>query len=143
MSTRISPRSTARTRPPLWAGLVIAILALAIVLMGCSSASTTTTAVPGGPPTTGGGAPGGGGPTIQVNMQGIAFDPQTVTIKVGDTVNWTNMDDVPHNATAVDNSWKTETFGKGGTGSVTFTTAGTFAYICTVHPNMTGTVIVQ
>lgn len=76
-------------------------------------------------------------------MQGMAFGPQTVTIKVGDTVTWTNKDGVRHNATAVDKSWKTDTFSKGGTGSVTFNTAGTFPYICTVHPSMTGTVIVQ
>lgn len=138
MTTEPSPRSHSRNRPPAWAGIAVAIIVLAIVLVGCSSASTTTTAASS---TTA--APSSGAATVQVNMQGMAFDPQTVTIKVGDTVTWTNKDDVSHNATAVDKSWKTETFGKDGTGSVTFTTAGTFPYICTVHPNMTGTVIVQ
>jgi Plastocyanin len=133
-------------------GIAVAIVAVAVFLVGCSSGSTTTTGTPTGgivttvpsdTPTTGGGAAGGGGATVQVKMEGMAFSPQTVTIKAGDTVTWTDKDDVSHNATAVDKIWKTETFGKDGTGSVTFTTAGTFPYICTVHSNMTGTVIVQ
>ncbi len=121
----------------------VAIVAIALVLVGCSSAGTTTTTVPSGTPTTGGGAAGGGGATVEVKMEGMAFSPQTVTIKVGDTVNWTNKDEAPHNAVAVDKSWQTSTFATGESGSVTFTTAGTFPYICTIHPNMTGTVIVQ
>lgn len=135
----------------LLSGMGLAIIAIAVVLVGCSSASTTTTVaptgglqttIPSGTATTGGGGPSGGA-IVQVNMKGMAFDPKSVTIKAGDTVNWTNMDQAPHNATAVDKSWQTTTFSQGESGSVTFTKAGTFPYICTVHPNMTATVIVQ
>jgi len=143
MTAHTKESSRRRFRPTLILGVGLAILAIALVLVGCSSGSTTTTAAPSGTPTTGGGAAGGGGATVEVKMEGMAFSAQTVTIKVGDTVNWTNMDQAPHNATAVDKSWKTSTFATGESGSVTFTTAGTFPYICTVHPNMTGTVIVQ
>jgi len=141
MTTHTKTGNRSRFRLTLLSGVALAMVAIAVVLAGCSSGSTTTT---GGVETTiPGGGGSSGGATVQVNMQGFAFDPQTVTIKVGDTVNWTNMDEAPHNATAVDTSWKTSTFGKGESGSFTFTTAGTFPYICTVHPNMTGTVIVQ
>jgi plastocyanin len=142
MTTYTKSGKTSRFRGTLLLGMGVAIVAIALVLVGCSSAGTTTT-VPVGTPTTGGGAAGGGGATVEVKMEGMAFSPQTVTIKVGDTVNWTNMDQPPHNAVAVDKSWQTSTFATGESGSVTFATAGTFPYICTIHPNMTGTVIVQ
>lgn len=152
MTTHTKVGSRPRFRPTLLFGVGVAIVAIAVILVGCSSASTTTTAgptggivttVPSETATTTGGGGSSGGATVEVKMEGMAFSPQTVTIKVGDTVNWTNMDQPPHNATAVDKSWKTSTFGTGESGSVTFTTAGTFPYICTVHPSMTGTVIVQ
>jgi plastocyanin len=145
MTTYTKSGKTSRFRRTLLLGMGVAIVAIAVVLVGCSSAGTTTTAGPtGGIVTTvpsGGGSTGGA--TVEVKMEGMAFSPQTVTIKVGDTVNWTNMDQPPHNAVAVDKSWQTSTFATGESGSVTFATAGTFPYICTIHPNMTGTVIVQ
>lgn len=143
MTTYTKSGKKSRFRGTLLLGIGVAVLAIALVLVGCSSAGTTTTTIPSGTPTTGGGAAGGGGATVEVKMEGMAFSPQTVTIKVGDTVNWTNMDQPPHNAVAVDKSWQTSTFATGESGSVTFATAGTFPYICTIHPNMTGTVIVQ
>jgi len=142
MITHLNSENRSRRRRTIFLGMGAALIAIAVVLVGCSSGSTTTTAAPGGTPTTGGGAAGGGA-TVQVNMEGMAFSPQTVTINVGDTVTWTNKDQAPHNAVAVDKSWHTSTFSTGESGSVTFTTSGTFPYICTIHPSMTGTVIVQ
>jgi plastocyanin len=78
-----------------------------------------------------------------VTMTGSTFDPATVTIQAGDTVTWTNADQLDHDATANDGSWATATFGLGGSGAVTFQMAGTYPYYCTIHPGMTGTVIVQ
>jgi plastocyanin len=143
MTTYTKSGKKSRFRVTLLLGMGVAIVAIALVLVGCSSAGTTTTTVPSGTPTTGGGAAGGGGATVEVKMEGMAFSPQTVTIKAGDTVNWTNKDQPPHNATAVDKSWQTSTLATGESGGVTFATAGTFPYICTIHPTMTGTVIVQ
>jgi plastocyanin len=145
MTTHTKSEKNSRFRRTLLVGMGVAVVAVAVILVGCSSGGTTTTAGPtGGIVTTvpsGGGSTGGA--TVEVKMEGMAFSPQTVTIKAGDTVTWTNMDQPPHNATAVDSSWKTSTLATGETGSVTFATAGTFPYICTIHPNMTGTVIVQ
>jgi hypothetical protein len=78
-----------------------------------------------------------------VTIAGFAFSPNTATISAGDSVTWTNTDDISHNATAVDNAWASGTIGAGASTSVTFDTAGTFDYRCTIHPDMTGTVVVQ
>jgi plastocyanin len=81
--------------------------------------------------------------TQNVTIQNFAFSPASLTINVGDTVTWTNMDSVTHTATATDGSFDTGNIASGASGSVTFDTAGTFNYICSIHPNMTGTIIVQ
>jgi plastocyanin len=78
-----------------------------------------------------------------VAIAGFAFSPSTVTVQTGDTVTWTNNDQISHNATSVDNAWASGTLTSGATGAVTFDTAGTFDYRCTIHPDMTGTVVVQ
>lgn len=79
----------------------------------------------------------------EVTIQNFAFGPATVTVKVGDTVTWTNMDLTGHSATADDGSFDTGVLSQGKSGSVTFDTAGTFTYHCTPHPNMKGTVVVE
>ncbi|HEU4920993.1 MAG TPA: cupredoxin family copper-binding protein [Candidatus Limnocylindrales bacterium] len=78
-----------------------------------------------------------------VTIADFAFSPPAVTITVGDTVTWTNSDAVVHTATATDGSWDTGDLAQGQSGAITFSTAGTFAYLCTPHPTMTGTVVVQ
>jgi plastocyanin len=70
------------------------------------------------------------------------FSPGTTTIHVGDTITWTNSGPSPHTATANNGSFDTGTLAKGASASHTFTQSGTFAYICTIHPFMHGTVVV-
>jgi plastocyanin len=77
-----------------------------------------------------------------VTIQGFAFHPGSITVSVGDTVTWTNQDSADHTATASDGSFDTGTLGRGRSGSHTFSSAGTFSYICSIHPNMHGTVVV-
>jgi plastocyanin len=77
-----------------------------------------------------------------VTIKNFTFLPGTTTVHVGDTISWTNQDIAPHTATAKDGSFDTGTINKGKTGSHTFTKAGTFPYICSIHPNMKGTVTV-
>ncbi|HWQ11295.1 MAG TPA: cupredoxin family copper-binding protein [Roseiflexaceae bacterium] len=81
--------------------------------------------------------------TENVGIRDFKFDPATVTIAVGDTVVWTNNDQAPHTATAVDKSFDTGRLDNGQQGSVTFDRAGTFQYVCTFHDTMTGTVVVE
>jgi plastocyanin len=77
-----------------------------------------------------------------VSISGNRFSPATVTIAVGGTVTWTNQDSVPHTATATDDSFDSAILRKGNTYSRTFTAPGTYTYLCTLHPEMTGTVVV-
>jgi len=78
-----------------------------------------------------------------VTIVDFSFSPGTITIDQGDTVTWVNDGPTPHSATASDGSFDTGVFPAGQSRSHTFAQAGTFAYICTPHPNMRGTVVVQ
>lgn len=78
-----------------------------------------------------------------VSIPSLSFDPETVTIDVGDTVTWTNEDDVAHTVTADDDSFDSGALSPGNSETVTFATAGTYAYHCTIHSSMTGTVVVE
>jgi LPXTG-motif cell wall-anchored protein len=71
------------------------------------------------------------------------FAPATITVSQGDTVTWVNNGPTAHTATASDGSFDTGLLQKGQSGSHTFDQAGTFAYICTPHPFMKGTVVVE
>jgi len=77
-----------------------------------------------------------------VTISDFQFTPATITIHVGDTVTWTNHGPSAHTATANDGSFNTGVLQKGHSASHTFTTAGTFTYICQIHPFMHGTVVV-
>jgi amicyanin len=82
--------------------------------------------------------------TVQANITGYKFDPEVLTVKVGTTITWTNKDEVPHTVTSSDKRFKSSgALDQGDSYSFTFTTPGTYPYYCTVHPFMTGKVIVQ
>jgi plastocyanin len=78
-----------------------------------------------------------------VTISDFRFAPSSVTVNVGDTVTWTNDGPTPHSATADDGSFDTGVFDAGQSRSQTFDQAGTFAYFCTPHPNMRGTITVR
>src|SRR5829696_5898129 len=78
-----------------------------------------------------------------VTIRDFEFAPSSVTVNVGDTVTWTNDGPTPHSATSSSGVFDTGIMDAGQSGSHTFTEAGTFAYICTPHPNMHGTIVVQ
>jgi hypothetical protein len=81
--------------------------------------------------------------TVQVDIATFAFDPFNVTINVGDTVMWTNLDAAIHTATSDTPLWDSGNLTQGQSFSFTFTSAGTFPYHCTRHTFMTGMVTVQ
>ncbi len=76
----------------------------------------------------------------KVEIVDFAYDPDPVTIEEGGKVIWQNEDSAPHTATADDGSFDTGTLEEGKRGSETFKKAGTYSYICSIHPDMTGTV---
>ncbi len=77
-----------------------------------------------------------------VTIAGFAFSPGTVTLRVGDSVTWTNQDSVAHTATA-SGRFDTGNIADGASSSIKFRTAGSFDYICAIHPTMEGTVVVR
>lgn len=79
---------------------------------------------------------------VSITIADFAFSPQTIEIPVGTTVTWTNNDVTQHTATAKDGTWDSGILGQGDTFSFTFDTAGTYDYICSLHPNMTGQIVV-
>jgi plastocyanin len=81
------------------------------------------------------------GATATVSVRDFSFQPQTITIRVGDTVTWVNGDTAAHTATSTGN-WDTGTFGIGSSRTVAFTKAGTYPYFCVLHSIMFGTVVV-
>ncbi|MEB8340346.1 cupredoxin domain-containing protein [Streptomyces endophyticus] len=81
----------------------------------------------------------------QVLMSDYKFGPRTLTIPVGDSVTWVNQDTAPHDVktTSGPASIHSPMLDKGGTWSYTFTKAGSYGYVCTVHPGMTGGIVVK
>ncbi len=91
-----------------------------------------------------GAAPAGDAPvaTNTVAIQNFAFSPATVTVKAGTVITWTNQDQDAHTVTSINGPLKSPTLNNGQSFHYTFTTPGTFAYVCTIHPLMTATVMV-
>lgn len=142
---------------------VLAMTAV-LILAACSTAGTSGTASVGppepavtappasAPAATDAGAsdPGAGSGlcaasteagTVQAVMTGNAFSPGTIQAKVGDVITWTNNDGVPHTATYRDDpTCSTERLGQGESGGLTFSAAGTYAFFCKIHADMTGTI---
>jgi plastocyanin len=85
--------------------------------------------------------PSGANPEVKIDN--FVFGPQTITVPVGATVTWTNKDDIPHTTVSTDGVFKSKVMDTDEKFSYTFTKAGTYSYFCSVHPKMTGKVVVQ
>jgi plastocyanin len=80
----------------------------------------------------------------EIIIDNFTFSPATSTVPVGATVTWTNQDSVPHVLTSVDNQFKKSPVLKTGQRfSNTFATAGIYSHCCSIHPRMTGKIIVK
>lgn len=117
--------------------------AAALVLLLAFTASCKSNAPSTNPP-----IQSGSGSSIR--MQGDAyqngdssFSPLTLNTTVGTTVIWTNADSVTHSTVSDGGLWNAPTIAPNGTFSFTFTTAGSYPYKCTIHPNMTANIIVR
>jgi plastocyanin len=125
-----------------------ALIALAFGLSACgggddSETSTVTESTTDASSEAGGSAPAPSGEAARaekVEIVDFAYDPDPVTVQVGGKVTWLNQDSAPHTATAEDGSFDTGTLEEGKLKSETFKQAGTYAYICEIHPDMHGTV---
>ena len=80
---------------------------------------------------------------VAVKIDNFKFGPEDATVAVGTTVTWTNRDDIPHTVVSTTGVFKSKVLDTDEKFSFTFTKAGTYDYFCSVHPKMTGKVIVQ
>jgi len=80
--------------------------------------------------------------TVTVTIANFTFSPATVTIHPGDTVTWTNQDDIPHVVAEKDGKFRSSALDTGDSYSRTFPAGGTVDYYCAIHPHMTGRVVV-
>ena len=81
--------------------------------------------------------------TTEVKIDNFNFAPTTATVAAGTTVTWTNRDDVPHTVVSDDKTFKSKTLDTDEKFSYTFTKPGTYSYFCSLHPKMTGKIVVQ
>ena len=118
-------------------GRLFAILTGLAVIAACGGGGDGYGSGPNGNP---GGSTGSTSTTVSVRNN--VFDPAATTVAVGSTVNWTWAQGATEHNVTFDDGQKSATQTSGGYARV-FGTAGTFAYQCTLHPSMTGTVKVQ
>jgi len=81
--------------------------------------------------------------TVEVKIDNFVFNPQTITVKAGDTVTWVNHDDIPHTVTSKTGLFRSKALDTDDNFSFTFATPGSFAYFCALHPHMTGSIVVE
>src|ERR1700677_3333814 len=81
--------------------------------------------------------------SADVKIDNFSFGPQTITVGVGTTVTWTNRDDIPHTVVSTDGVFKSKALDTDDKFSFVFSKPGTYPYFCSIHPKMTGQVIVQ
>ncbi len=116
--------------PVVVTAIAIAVGSLLIVVLSDDGGSASSAAA-----TTASGA-------VTVDIAEFTFQPETLTVEAGTKVTWLNQDAAPHTATAKD-GFDTGTLRKGERKTVALETPGSFAYVCTIHPFMTATVIVR
>ena len=98
-----------------------------------TAAASATTGAGGAAPATGDGA---------VAIKDFAFDPGDASVAAGTAVTWTNEDGAAHRIKSDDDSFNSDDLGQGDTFEHTFDSAGTFDYVCGIHPSMTGSITV-
>jgi len=113
-----------------WVASFAAVVLIAIVLLSAGSPSVKANDQPLAP-------------NAEVKIDNFSFGPQTLTVPVGATVTWTNRDDIPHTVVSTDGVFKSKVRDTDETFSYTFTKAGTYPYFCSIHPKMTGQVMVK
>lgn len=123
------------------------LAALAVTAGACGSSSSSTTS-PSTTPSTPSPTPSGPSVTASIprgadTLTTTAFGANPLTVSSGTTVVWTNNDSIAHTSTSNNGQWNSGTINPGQSFRFTFSTPGTYAYRCTIHPNMVGTVTVQ
>jgi len=87
-------------------------------------------------------APAAGG-KAEVKIDNFSFSPTPLTVKAGTQITWTNGDDIPHTVVSDGHTFKSKVLGTGETFTFTVGKPGTYSYSCSIHPSMTGKVVVE
>jgi plastocyanin len=89
-------------------------------------------------------APAPAASVAKVTIGNFTFGPAALTVRPGTTVTWLNGDDIPHTVVAADTkSFRSRPLDSGDSFAFTFTRPGTYAYFCSIHPHMTGKIVVK
>jgi plastocyanin len=88
-------------------------------------------------------AAAGSAATIRINVKEFMFAPLELTVKAGSTVTWTNMDQEPHTVVSDSGLFRSGALDTNESFSYRFESPGTYRYLCTIHPRMMGTVVVE
>jgi plastocyanin len=83
------------------------------------------------------------GQTVTITIDNFTFKPEQTTVTPGTTVIWINNDDIPHTIVETKKSFRSKPLDTENSFSFTFTNAGDYDYFCSLHPHMTGKVIVK
>jgi plastocyanin len=121
-------------------------LVLAAVLLAACGGADDAEVTPADPAEATSDDAADGGSAAQVTIlddDGRRFEPAEVSVAVGDAVTWTHEGGLPHTVTATDGAFDSGTLAGGDTFAFTPEEAGTFDYVCSIHPEMTGTVTVS
>jgi plastocyanin len=78
-----------------------------------------------------------------ISIDNFTFAPERLTLRAGTSVTWRNEDDIPHTVTSSARLFKSSALDTDDTYSFTFTEPGTYEYFCSLHPRMTGTIVVE
>jgi len=81
--------------------------------------------------------------STEIKIDNFSFEPKTITVPAGATVTWVNRDDIPHTSVSTDGVFKSKVIDTDEKFSYTFAKAGTYPYYCTIHPKMTGQIVVK
>lgn len=84
-----------------------------------------------------------GPPTAEVKIDNFSFTPSILAVKAGTQITWTNADDIPHTVVSNDQSFKSKVLDTDEKFTFTASKPGTYSYFCSIHPKMTGKVVVE
>ncbi len=113
-------------RKTIWISCVVTTIAL--TLLALPKLNKVTAAAP---------------PSVEVKIDNFSFTPATLTVKVGTQITWVNADDIPHTVVSDNQSFKSKTLDTDEKFTFTADKPGTYSYFCSIHPKMTGKVVVQ
>ena len=126
-------------------GLLVTAVAVAVLALAACSTTSTSTTTSGSTTTTAAGSTTTTAPdaATTITIHNLAFDPSTIIVTVGTTVTWVNNDGTTHTVTADGGAFDSGSLAGGATFQFTFDQVGDFAYHCSIHPSMQGTISVK